>query len=159
MRSVAHEDWLNAWADLYSSGLTYFDFLTAVDRVDTIDIVAHTVNAATVEHALLLTSVPASAARVDSLGSLYRGAGWHERETAEMFGVVFVGLLDARPLLLRTALGRPPLLKSAVLAARVALEWPGAAEPVSADGGTGRNASRRRQRPPGAPDGWLEVEA
>lgn len=155
MRAVAAQDWLREWSDLYSSGHTYFDFLTAVDRVDMIDVVGHAVSPVTAQHVLLVTSVPTTNARIDSLSALFRGADWHERETAEMFGIDFVGHIDPRPLLLRTTLGRPPMRKSTVLAARAAIDWPGAAEPAS----VGSTAARRRQRPPGVPEGWLEEEA
>jgi NADH-quinone oxidoreductase subunit C len=40
-----------------------------------------------------------------------------------------------------------PLRKDFVLAARVAKQWPGEKEP-------GGVPSRRRQRPPGVPEGW-----
>jgi len=144
MRVVAAADWLAEWTQIHANGLAYFDFLTAVDRGDTANPLEwrerHTV--------LLSTTVGALDASLDSLSCLYLGAAWHERETREMFGVRFPGLADTRPLLLRTSLGAPPLRKSTVLAARVAVDWPGAAEP-------GGSPGRRRQRPPGVAADWL----
>jgi NADH-quinone oxidoreductase subunit C len=152
VRVIESADWLHAWADTCASGMTYFDFLTAVDRIDTIDVVAHAVNPRSAEHLLMTTSIDSSKAILDSISPIFSGASWHERETAEMFGICFAGLVDARPLLLRSGVGDPPMLKSTVLAARVAVDWPGAAGP---DAG---NASRRRQQPPGVPGGWLEPD-
>ncbi len=151
MKVVEARDWLAEWNQAHGDGLTYFDFLTAVDRGDTIEVVAHAVNPESVERLLACARLPADRAHIDSLSGLYPGATWHERETAEMFGVHFVGLLDARPLLLRSSLGAPPMRKSTVLAARVALEWPGISEP-------GGSPARRRQRPAGVPDEWLADE-
>jgi NADH:ubiquinone oxidoreductase subunit C len=37
---------------------------------------------------------------IDSVSDIYRSADWHERETAEMFGIHFTGHPDMRPLLL-----------------------------------------------------------
>ena len=149
MISIEPGSWLSEWAERHAEGFVYLDFLTAVDRVDRIEIVAHVLNPDSRERVLARTAVPNEDPRLDSLSTLYIGASWHERETAEMFGVLFVGLDDSRQLLLRTGLGGPPMRRSAVLAARVALDWPGTAEP-------GGSPSRRRQRPPGVPDEWLE---
>ncbi len=149
MRHVAPGDWLAEWTVTHSRGLDFLDFLTAVDRVDTIEVVAHALDPSTKEHLIMATTVSAEVRCVDSLSGVYPGASWHERETAEMFGVRFEGLADTRPLLLRTAIGAPPMLKSTVLAARLAVDWPGGSEP-------GGSPVRRRQRPPGVADDWLE---
>ena len=82
---------------------------------------------------------------------VYRGANWHERETHEMFGMIFDGHPNLMPLLLPDGFEGHPLRKEFVLAARVAKPWPGAKEP----GESGRGApSRRRMLPPGVPQDW-----
>ena len=79
-----------------------------------------------------------SPAPVESVADLFPSAAWHERETAEMFGVDF-GVV-AEPLLLPAA--SPPVLrKQTPLPARLH-EWPGAVDPAK---------PRRRQDPPGTP--------
>ena len=60
---------------------------------------------------------------------VYRGAAWHERETHEMFGVVFDGHPGLDPLLLPDGFDGAPLRKNFVLAARRDQDWPGAKEP------------------------------
>lgn len=151
MNNMDASEWRAFWVDAHASGHAYFDFLTAVDRLDVIELVAHAVNPDSGAQVLASCRIAAAEPRADSLSAVYSGAAWHERESSEMFGVTFVGLLDSRPLLLRSRLGVPPLRKSTVLAARVASDWPGTAEP-------GRSPSRRRQRPPGVPDSWLESQ-
>jgi NADH-quinone oxidoreductase subunit C len=82
---------------------------------------------------------------------LFRGAAWAERETHEMFGVVFDGHPGLAPLLLPEGFEGHPLRKDFPLAARAAQDWPGAREP-------GERAAparpRRRLVPPGVPEGW-----
>lgn len=50
---------------------------------------------------------------VPSIASVYQGAEWHERETADFHGIVFTGNPNPKPLLLGEEIeGPPPLLKS-----------------------------------------------
>ena len=100
--------------------------------------------------AQLRTRVPRADPRLGSLIEVFPGAGWHERETYEMFGVEFDGHPHLVPLLLPDGFTGHPLRKDFVLAARVAKEWPGAKEPGESHTG----ATRRRMRPPGVPDDW-----
>ncbi len=151
MKNIDSSDWLNQWSDAYERGLRFFDFLTAIDWVDELEVVAHAVNPDSKEHEFMCTRIPADAARIASLSAIYGGAAWHERESAEMFGMTFDGLADDRRLLLRTGVGAAPLRHSTVLGARAVQAWPGIAEP-------GGSPARRRQRPPGIPDGWLEAD-
>ena len=62
------------------------------------------------------TLLPKDNPKVASVTHLWNAALWHERETAEMFGIVFEGHPDLRPLLLEEGLGYYPLLKSHPLA-------------------------------------------
>jgi len=145
------------WPDLAAFardrlGMTFFDWLTGVDEPpDRIAVVAHVYDIAGRRRLLLRTTVDRGAPRLASLTGVYRGADWHERETYEMFGVIFDGHPDLRPLLLPDGFEGHPLRKDFVLAARVAKPWPGAKEP----GESGRaTARRRRPLPPGVPPDW-----
>lgn len=141
---VASGDW-RASAEAMSGWR--LDLLTAVDRRDSIDVLAHYIRGA--EHAWLMTSIPYDGA-LASIADLHPAAGWPERETAEMFGVrIGVGA----PLLRHDHDTRPPLRKATPLPARVETPWPGAAEPGD-DGRQGANPSRRRTRPPGVQPEW-----
>ena len=55
--------------------------------------------------------LPREAARIPTISDLYPTADWHERETAELFGIVFEGHPDPRRLLLPDDLEGYPLRK------------------------------------------------
>ena len=130
---------------------TFFDWLTAADELDDgFRIVVHVYSLALRHHVLVRTLVPRDEPSLPSAVGVYRGAAWHERETFEMFGVVFTGHPDLKPLLLPDGFEGHPLRKDFVLAARVAKAWPGAKEP----GESGGAPSRRKNLPPGVPPGW-----
>lgn len=142
-------------------GATFFDWLTAVDELDEgFSVVAHLWSVEQRTHVFLRTRVPRDAPVLDSITPVFPGAAWHERETAEMFGVLFEGFDDGtglglRPLLLPDGMDARPLRKDFVLAARVTKPWPGAKEPGESDADAG-SPSRRKTLPPGVPDptGW-----
>ncbi len=154
MSHVVPADWRDTVEGLMREGFVYLDLLTGIDRGEEIEVIVRVVDPtpspAPVPVQVLSTRVPSAEPRLPSLADLHPAAAWHERETAEMFGVVFDGHPDPRPLLRRTMLGGPPLRKSTILAARVVTPWPGAGE-------AGGRASRRHQ-PPGVPAGWLREE-
>ncbi len=130
----------------------FFDWLSAVDEMDAgLAVLAHVYSLTGRHHLLLRTVLPAGAARLPTMTGIYRGAAWHERETSEMFGVVFEGHPRPGPLLLPDGFEGHPLRKDFVLAARAAQEWPGAKEPGE---GSGRAPARRRLPQPGVPEGW-----
>ncbi|MEU9084387.1 NADH-quinone oxidoreductase subunit C [Streptomyces sp. NPDC048357] len=134
-------------------GCTYFDWLSAVDEPGTgFRICAHVASLENhrVRRLLLRTTVPHSAPSLPSAIAVYAGAEWHERETYEMFGVVFTDHPHLVHLLLPENFEGHPLRKDFVLAARVAKAWPGAKEPGEAHD---PDAPKRRQMlPPGVPD-------
>ncbi|MFJ5593131.1 NADH-quinone oxidoreductase subunit C [Streptomyces noursei] len=134
-------------------GCTYFDWLSAVDEPGTgFRICAHLVDVArrgTVRRLVVRTTVPHDAPALPTAVGVFAGAGWHERETHEMFGVDFTGHPHLVPLLLPDAFEGHPLRKDFVLAARVAKAWPGAKEPGESEHG---GPKRRQMLPPGVPD-------
>jgi NADH-quinone oxidoreductase subunit C len=134
-------------------GCTFFDFLTAVDELDDgFWVVAHVARPAVgrVDSVLVRTLVGRDSPTVGCVCAVYAGAGWHERETHEMFGIDFAGHGTLDTLLLPDGFEGHPLRKDFVLASRVAKPWPGAKEPGESDGDPA--PSRRRTRPPGVPD-------
>ena len=155
---VEPKDWRDKIGESRNAGFTFFDFLTGVDRENVegnqmCEVVVHLAKADLSESHFISTQI---LNELPSITDLIPAAQWHERECAEMFGVQFNGG-NAKPLLRHENLGRPPLLKSTVLAARVLTPWPGGAEPeIKEDGRKVGNASRRRQRPPGVPENWLK---
>jgi NADH:ubiquinone oxidoreductase subunit C len=134
-------------------GLTFFDWLSAVDELgDGFWVVCHLADPLTHVHLLVRTRLPADGPALASATGVFRGAGWHERETHEMFGIDFPGHPGhphIAPLLLPDGFEGRPLRKDFVLAARVAKAWPGAKEPGESEHDT---PTRRRTLPPGVPD-------
>lgn len=161
MTLVDPTGWREAVASVVADGFVWPDFLTGIDGGDAITVVARLLRPADGAPALVTAQVPAGDPRIASVADLVPGLGWHEREAADLLGLVFDGSPDRRPLVRRDRSEEPALRRGTVLAARVARPWPGAAEPevrIGAEGMQRRsgNPSRRRQRPPGVPEGRVE---
>jgi NADH-quinone oxidoreductase subunit C len=152
VREVPREDWLAAAQAGYDEGHRLFDVLTAVDlEADGFQVVLRVWDVERRHGLQLRTRCPREDPRLPSVTTVYAGAGWHERATAEMFGLVFDGHATAHLLLPDTFDGHP-MRKDFVLAARVAKPWPGVKEPGESDADLAR--PRRRPSPPGRPAGW-----
>ena len=171
-RVVEAASWHDEVAALKAEGHTFFDWLSAVDEhPEGFRLVLHVArlpgsgagtgsgDGTTLEHLLLVTYLDREAPTVESIADVYAGAAWHERETHEMFGLTFVRAgepVDDEPLLLPDGFEGHPLRKEFVLASRVAKAWPGAKEPGESDAESARAPGRRRVKPPGVPDDWLQ---
>jgi NADH-quinone oxidoreductase subunit C len=154
VREVPREAWLTAAQAAYGEGHRFFDVLTAVDlERDGFELVLRVWDPERRHGLQLRTRCPREEPVLPSVTSVYAGAGWHERATAEMFGLAFDGH-DTAHLLLPDRFEGHPLRKDFVLAARVARPWPGVKEPGESDADLAR--PRRRPAPPGRPAGWGE---
>ena len=71
------------------------------------------------------TDISKEKAEIDSLVEVYVGANWHERETAEMFGIQFAGHPDLSKMYLPDEFIGNPLRKSFPLLSREVKPWPG----------------------------------
>jgi NADH-quinone oxidoreductase subunit C len=141
-------EWVAAATALRDGGLTCFDWLTAVDELaEGFDVVLAVYSVDTKERVRLRTRVTEPV--LPTLTGVWAGAGWHEREVTEMFGIAFAGHPDPAPLLLPDGFEGHPLRKDFVLAARAAREWPGGREP-----GESTPSRNRRLRPLGVPEDW-----
>jgi NADH-quinone oxidoreductase subunit C len=162
-RIVEPDAWRDVIAGLKADGYTYFDWLSAVDEQDGVRLVVHLLRPDPWDHLVVATFLDAGVA-AQSVADVFAGAAWHERETHEMFGLDFDGFDDGtglglRPLLLPDGFEGTPLRKSFVLAARASKPWPGAKEPGESDHDLrGKSPGRRRVKPPGVPDDWLQSE-
>lgn len=84
--------------------------LLAVDYEERIELNYALFSLAQGHKAILKVDLPPDDARADSLVGLWDAAGWHERETHDLFGVRFDGNPDLSPLLLYEGFeGRPGL--------------------------------------------------
>ena len=133
-------------------GLSYFDLLTAVDeQAAGFDVVLRLWSTARREGLQLRARCPRDDARVPSLTGVFAGAGWHERQTAELFGIGFDGHPDLVPLLLPDGFEGHPLRKEYLLPERAAKPWPGAKEPGESDRDLENAPVRRKNLPLGVP--------
>ncbi|MCU1594746.1 MAG: NADH:ubiquinone oxidoreductase 27 kD subunit-like protein [Frankiales bacterium] len=145
--------WFDRVQAARDEGFTFFDFLTAVDlEAEGFEVVLRLWDPLRHKEILLREQVPRDAPSLPTVTDLFKGAGWHERATAEMFGIAFVGH-ETQRLLLSEAFDGTPLRKDFVLAARVAKRWPGAKEPGESDADL-QAPSRRRLQAPGTPKDW-----
>lgn len=93
-------------------------FISGVDQVEQGIEIVYSLWSYSKRHALFLkTLLPQTSLHVQSVTSLWAGADWHERETAEMFGVIFEGHPELKHLLLDDDMEIHPLLKAHPLAA------------------------------------------
>ncbi len=94
-------------------GFDFLVFLTALDRPEQgkLEVVYRLFSYGTRATVVLRVFLPRDGARVDTVSDIYRTAEWHERETAEMFGIEFAGHPDPRKLLLPDDLEGHPLRK------------------------------------------------
>ena len=146
---VAPDLWVETCAAYRERGFGSVDWLTAVDRGGTLEVLVHLVDSGAGEEAIVRTCLPVHEPALPSLSDDFPGADWHERETREMYGIEFRGRTDTEPLLLRAGIGEPPMRKAAPLGERVSTPWPGAEE------GSGR---RRRRLPPGVRAEWVDPD-
>ncbi|MGI8823635.1 MAG: NADH-quinone oxidoreductase subunit C, partial [Acidimicrobiia bacterium] len=75
--------------------------------------------------AIVMTDVPKDDPWMPSIVDLLPGAGWHEREAAEMFGLDFRGNPNKKHLYLPDRFEGHPLRKSYPLLSREVKPWPG----------------------------------
>ena len=167
VRTLATADWASEVTRLFTADSTLsFDWLSACDEIGISDELRVVVRFDRIDGSgvRLETRVPRTNPSLASVRLAIPGAGWHERETSELYGITFTGPdglpLPRQPLLLpaEDGPGHPggwPLRKDYVLGARAVTPWP-------ADEG-GAEDGRRRQAPAGVPDpaAWGErpVEA
>jgi NADH-quinone oxidoreductase subunit C len=88
--------------------------VTAVDwpqRTPRFDVVYHFYSTTYLIRLRMKTRVPVEEPAVDSLVSLYGAAGFMERECHDMYGIVFRGNADLRPILLYEGFVGHPLRK------------------------------------------------
>jgi NADH-quinone oxidoreductase subunit C len=112
---------------LKTLGFDFYSFCCGVDWPDDekLEVLDHVYSLARRARVTVKCDVPRSNPRVDSAVGVYAGADWHERETWELFGIVFAGHPRLRRLLLADWQEGFPMRKDEVLRARVEKPWPG----------------------------------
>lgn len=159
VRRATPPAWVDAVRGARAEGYAWFDLLTCVDelgRQDALRVVVRLErrDGGGTDGVRIEVLLDRSAPQLATLGGVFSGATWREREVADFFGVAFTDG-DPRPLLARPDAVGHVLRKDAVLAARVVTPWPGGREP-----GDVAAAGRRRAAAAGVPDPaiWGERE-
>jgi NADH-quinone oxidoreductase subunit C len=111
-------------------GCDYCDFVTGVDHGPEggFEIVTHLYSTEHRHNVRLKVRLPHDEPVIDSIADLYATCTWHERETAEMFGIGFEGHPQMVKLLLPEPFEGHPLRKDFPLMSREVKPWPGAVE-------------------------------
>lgn len=107
----------------------YCDFTSGVDFGDDgVEVVTHLFSTIHHHNVRLKVRMPSDDLVCPTISDLYPTANWHERETSEMFGIVFEGHPQPVKLLLPEPFDGHPLRKDFPLMSREAKPWPGAVE-------------------------------
>ena len=108
----------------------YADFTAGVDWGEErgFEVVTHLFSTTLHHNVRVKVVVPYDDAVVPTVSDLWATCDWHERETAEMFGIRFLGHPQPVKLLLSEPFEGHPLRKDFALMTREAKPWPGAVE-------------------------------
>ena len=122
-------------------GLHFFTFLTAIDRSEFADepggleVLVHLYSPEHIIHVNIHVPLEEESPVCPTLTGLFRGSDWHERETAEMFGIRFEDHPRLVNLYLPEDFEGHPLLRSFKIPTRFVKEWFGPKEPEEAAAG------------------------
>ena len=124
---VAAERRPDALAVLKTLGFDFYSFCCGVDWPDEnkFEVFDHVYSVDRNVRVTVKCDVPHDEPRLPTAVNVYAGADWHERETWELFGIVFAGHPRLRRLLLPDWQEGFPMRKDYVLRARVEKPWPG----------------------------------
>ena len=117
--AVRREDFLRVMQAAKEHDGLAFDFLrclSGVDHMDGLEVVYHLHSYKHHHSVAVKVRCPYNDAHVPTVSHLWQTANWHEREAHELFGIVFDGHPDLRPLLTEEGLGYYILRKSHPLA-------------------------------------------
>lgn len=108
---VEAADLLATARQLREIGFDRLGMVTAVDRVDAIELVYRLQSRSLSSGVFMKCRVDANEPRVDSVFDVWPAADWQEREVYDLFGVKFVGHPDLRRILLPEEFVGHPLRK------------------------------------------------
>jgi NADH-quinone oxidoreductase subunit C len=142
--TVDPASWVDVHSDLLARGAVRLEWLTATHNLDDAFDVTSCVAAEDLSERWIVSASVAGS--IATLADVYVQADFHERETAQMYGVAFDGRTSTDP-----AFDAPfegyPLRRDFALRTRQDAPWPGAVEPDA-------TARRRPSLPPGVMPEW-----
>lgn len=89
----------------------FLQFLTCIDRTDKLEIQYHIYSYDNKNKVIIKSNVERTAGKIASVAGIWETANWHERETYDLFGVVFEGHPNLKRILLEEDFSGHPLLK------------------------------------------------
>lgn len=138
---VDRDDWVDAIRTARDSGLPFLSWISAIDWSRETEVGEPAADSGELEEryevmarlssltdgrgVIVVATVPRDDPVIESVVPLFAGAEWHEREAAEMFGIVFRGHPNPTNLYLPDAFEGHPLRKSFPLLSREVKAWPG----------------------------------
>ena len=126
VRPERYRDLVTTLRDDSEFACDFLDFVSAVDRGDEgFDVVTQLWSTAHHHQIRIKVGAEKENPSVPTLSDLYPGANWHERETWELFGILFDGHPQLVKLLLPEQFEGHPLRKDFALTTRMAKPWPG----------------------------------
>lgn len=139
-------NWQAAHQNLAATGYLRFEFLTATHLgTDDFQVISKVSTEDLTDSVLTITKTSAA---IDSLIAIYKNAEFPERETAQMFGLKFIGHEDIQKAF-DVDFDDYPMRRDFGLSSRQQRPWPGAVEPDV-------KARRRPSLPPGVLESWNE---
>lgn len=117
--TISRDDFAKVMETLKNDERLKFDYLrclSGADYLTELETVYHLYSFTHGHKLALKVRCPYEDAHVPTVSHLWTAANWHERETTEMYGIVFDGHPDLRPLLTEEGLGYYILRKSHPLA-------------------------------------------
>ncbi len=117
--TVKRDDFVRVMDAVRNDERLAFDYLrclSGVDWVTDLEVVYHLWSFRHKHGVAIKVRCPNGDAHIPTVSHIWQTANWHEREAREMYGIVFDGHPDLRPLLTEEGLGYYPLLKSHPLA-------------------------------------------
>jgi NADH-quinone oxidoreductase subunit C len=97
---VKRENLLEFCSFLKENGFDHLSCILGVDRGEHFEVIYHIWSYIDRRMLSVRVKVPKDDPEVDSVVSIWRAADWHERETYDMFGIIFRGHPDLRRILL-----------------------------------------------------------
>jgi len=137
----------DAWVSAHETardelGLVFFSFLSAIDWAndpaageslsdeveERYELITTVADLAEGRRVTFSVDLPKDDPSIPTLTGVYAGADWHERETAEMFAIDFIGHPGLDVLYLPEDFSGHPLQKSYPLLSREVKPWPGSVD-------------------------------
>lgn len=145
-QDVEATNWKAAHQDLVATGYLRFEFLTATHiGADEFQVIS---KVSTEDLADSVLTITRTSAAIHSLLAIYKNAEFSEQETAQMFGLQFIGHEDLQKAF-DVDFDDYPMRRNFGLSSRQQRPWPGAVEPDA-------KARRRPSLPPGVLESWNE---